>query len=436
MDTSSRMNRPPDHPRRFELNDEVHARPPEALQAPARVSYLALLLDGTGRAEEVARLADLARSCKASVPAADANHFAADLGPFRIKWERHTEFSRYMFIVDGASDAPFGDPAIERVPAGFVAGLPGEVIAAAHVALLPAEPEEPVLDALSRTMLGGNVVVGSRIGDGAATALTDFRIHADGFSRFVVCDRELAPRQAGRVIQRLLEIDTYKTLALLAFPVARELGPFLGRSERELAAITTSLADAGDANEGALLDRLTRLEAEIESRGAENQFRFGAAAAYYELVRRRIGELREARLSGVQTFGEFVERRLAPAMNTCEAVVTRQEALSGRVARATTLLSTRVDVTQARQNQDLLQSMNRRAQLQLRLQETVEGLSIAAVTYYIVGLVGYAAKGAKPLGADFNPDVAMAASIPIVLLLVAIGIRRIRRAVGNAAADP
>ena len=48
---------------------------------------------------------------------------------------------------------------------------------------------------------------------------------------------------------------------------------------------------------------------------------------------------------------------------------------------------------------NLLGAMNRRQQLQLRLQATVEGLSVAAITYYIVGLVGYAAKGLKEGGA-------------------------------------
>lgn len=428
------MRLPPNHPRRFELNDEVHARPPEALTAPARVSYLALLLDGTQPAREVRHLAELTERCGAPAPDENTNHFSADLGPFRIKWERHTEFSRYMFITEGPGDDPFDTP-LGRVPRDFIEGLPGEVIAAAHVVLLPGAGQSPVLEEMSRRMFAGNAVVGSDVGGGAALALTDFRIHTDGFSRFVVHDRDLSSRQAGRVVQRLLEIETYKTLALLAFPVARELGPFLKRSERELAAVTMSLAETGDAAEGVLLDRLTRLEAEIESRGAENQFRFGAAAAYYELVQRRIGELRETRIQGVQTFGEFIERRLAPAMNTCRAAVTRQEALSGRVARATQLLSTRVDVTQARQSQDLLHSMNRRAQVQLRLQETVEGLSIAAVTYYIVGLVGYAAKGAKPLGIDLNPDIAVAASIPLILLLVAVAVRRIRRTVSGRSAD-
>ena len=71
--------------------------------------------------------------------------------------------------------------------------------------------------------------------------------------------------------------------------------------------------------------------------------------------------------------------------------------MSERVARATQLLSTRVDIARSRQNQAVLEQMNRRTKLQLRLQQTVEGLSVAAITYYIVGLTGYAAKGLNAL---------------------------------------
>jgi uncharacterized membrane-anchored protein len=247
-------------------------------------------------------------------------------------------------------------------------------------------------------------------------------------------DRGTTPRQAGRMVQRLMEIETYRVVALLALPVARDLAPFLGRGEAELAEVAAALVGArGEEDEAALLARLTRLAAEIESRESGSRYRFAAAAAYHALVERRIAELRETRIEGLSTFREFTERRLAPAMATCRSVAARQDSLSQRVARATQLLSTRVGVTRERQNQALLESMNRRAKLQLRLQQTVEGLSVAAVTYYVVGLVGYLAKGLGALGLRVSPDVVVAASIPLVALLVAFGVRRIRRMVTRGA---
>ena len=420
---------PPNHPQRVVLNDEVHARPPEALVAPLRLSFLALFAHGTAREQERQHVRDLAARFDAAPPAPGANHYSADLGPFRLKWEQHTEFSRYKLIVAGAGDDPFAEPALAAVPADWLARLAGEVMVATNVALVRAGDAPPDPETIATRLFAGNSLIGATVAGGAAVALTDFRIGGDGFSRYLVLDRSLTPRQAGRTIQRLLEIDTYRMLALLALPMARELTPFLSGCERELAQITAALARSGDQDEPGLLDRLTRLQAAIESRESDSSFRFGAAAAYDALVQRRIAELREERIEGLPTFREFTGRRLAPAMDTCRAAAARQGSLSQRMARATQLLSTRVAVARQRQNQAVLESMNRRARLQLRLQETVEGLSIAAITYYVVGLVGYAAKGLKAGGVALDPDLVMGASIPLVVLLVALGVRRIRKMV-------
>jgi uncharacterized membrane-anchored protein len=429
---SRRVQLPPDHPLRRELNDEAHARPPEALAAPLRLSFLALYSDPARRDAEWEHLCALVRRFGQTPPARSASHYSADLGAFRVKWERHTEFTRYKFIVADGSPEPFDPSALQSVPDDWLAALPGEVVVATHAALLPAGADEPDYEAIAARYFGGEALAGAQIAAGAGIAFTDFRIR-DGFSRLLVLDRRMTQRQAGRSMQRLLEIDTYRLMALLALPVAHSLTPWLNAAEHELAQITTALVDSDEKTEPELLERLTRLEAEIESRESAHHYRFTAAAAYYELVQRRIEELREVRIQGLPTFREFTERRLAPAMNTCRSVSARLESLSQRVARATQLLSTRVDVTRERQNQQVLESMNRRAEAQLRLQQTVEGLSAAAITYYVVGLVGYAAKGAKALGWNVDVELAMAISIPLVALAALLGVRHVRKVVTRAA---
>ena len=424
------MNLPADHPLRRELHDEIHARPPEALRAPLRLTFLALYSDPSNRDAEWEHVRALAARYGVEVPAQGVNHLSLDLGPFRLKWERHSEFARYKFIVAGECTDPYADTAIARVPTDWLAGLRGQTVVAAHAALVAAGSIDTSADVLAARSFGGNVLIGSGIADGAGEAYTDFQLH-DGFSRLLVVDRSMTPRQAGRMMQRLLEIETYRMMALLALPVAHALSPDLAQAERELAGITTQLVDSSEADEPVLLDRLTRLEAGIERRAAENAYRFSAAGAYYELVQRRIAELREVRMQGLQTFQEFTERRLAPAMNTCRAAAARQVSLSERVARATQLLSTRVDVTREKQNQAVLESMNRRAAAQLRLQQTVEGLSVAAITYYVVGLIGYGAKGLKALGVPLEPEVVTAISIPIVLALGIAGVRKVHRMVAG-----
>lgn len=419
---------PKDHAKRFQLNDEVHARPPESLASPCAITYLALLSAGQ-RGEDHRAIAQLANQHGVRPPSEGASHYSQDFGNFRLKWERHTEFSRLKVIVPGSDGANFSKPAIDAVPEDWVANLPGETLVATHVLLLPAPKRSIDPEVLAQDSFAGNWLIGASIGGGSATAYTDFRIHSDGFSRLIAYDKGLKPRQAGRMIQRLLEIDTYRMMALLAFPVARELAPRLSTQERELAQIANTMSSNTSAEEPLLLDRLTRLQSLIESGHADTDYRFAAARAYHSLVKRRIDELREERLEGLQTYQEFTERRLMPAIQTCNAVAARQEELSRRVARATQLLSTRVAVTRERQNQQVLESMARRAKLQLRLQETVEGLSVAAVTYYSVGLIGYLAKALAEAGLPINPAIMMGISIPIIAGLVWYGVRRVRQAV-------
>jgi len=419
---------PSDHPHRQSLNDEVHARPPEELVAPTRLSFLALSVDAVQRKRNFDLMCDLARERGAPIPEQGSNHYSEDMGSFRLKWEQHTEFMRFKFIVPDMEAAPFAEPALHHVPENWLSALEGNVLVATHVLFLPGVDAPPDYEQISREMFDGNPLVGSGVGGGAGRAFTDFRIRPDGFSRLYVEDHGLTRRQAGRTVQRLLEIDTYRMLALLTFPLAKELAPELSEGEQRLAEITTALASGQDIDEPMLLDRLTKLQAEITSRRADNDYHFSAAAAYYAIVQSRIRELREERIPGLQTFNEFVDRRLAPAMSTCETIANRQAQLSEKVAQASALLSTRVDIARQTQNQKLLESMDKRAKLQLRLQQTVEGLSVAAISYYLVSLVGYGAKGLEPYGLPLGADVVMALSIPVVVLTVWSVVRQARRA--------
>jgi len=416
---------PPDHPARLSLADEVHARPPEPLEGPARATYVAVLVEPEDRPREVDHLAALCSLYAVPPPPPGATHFTAQLGPLRLKWERHGEFSGLTVSVPGLSPEPFSEPAASLLPPGWLAGMPGSTIVAAHAKLVTQAGEPPDAAALA-ALFEGHIVVGAEVGEGAGLAYTDFRIHADGFTRFLVCNRSFTPRQSGRMLQRLFEIEAYRTLALLALPIARTLAPRAVAIERSLAALTSEIAAEG-GNDETLLHELTRLAAEVERCLAASQFRFGACRAYHELVTTRIAELRERRLPGLQSIEEFMARRLTPAVATCATVSQRLHDLSERVAQASGLLSTRVDIARERQNQALLASMDRRAKLQLRLQQTVEGLSVAAIVYYVAGLVGYAAKAGKAAGLPLQPDLAVGLAIPFVGLGVVLALRRARR---------
>lgn len=433
-----------DHPLRQELSAEVHARPYMHLDKNERATHLAFLTGERGVEEERALVAELCQQQGVEPPVEGSNFHAVDLGNYRLRWERHTEFTSYSFFAhaeafegNGARER-FARTAMEFVPQDWLSRLPGQVLAGLHMEMEEGEEDEVAADEIER-ILGIQNFAGSEVSGGAARVWMNFTINSDGFGRILVRDHHLRPRQAGRLVQRLFEIETYRMLSLLALPLARRHGAELTELGHSLMDITAQFSEC-DAleSEQRLLAQLTDLSSEIERIAAATNFRFGATRAYYELVRRRITELREERIEGIQTIGEFMDRRLAPATNTCVAVAERLDTLSKRVARASQLLRTRVDIKVEAQNRDLLQTMSRRAKLQLLLQETVEGLSVAAITYYGVGLVSYAAESLKASGLavpesylEMTPGVA----IPVVAGLVWFGMRRVRRIIGREVED-
>lgn len=428
------------HPLRHVLSAELHARPYARLVAPLRATHLAMH-SGEGATEaDRAQVAALCARFDVAPPGQSESHLTVDLGPLHLKWERHTEFSTYTFFKSAQSDdpdaAPFGRSLLDDLPEDWLRGLPGEMIAGIHVAMESRERPQRGPGELSRIFRGDNYA-GSVVAGGAAAAWMDFAIHEDGFGRILIQDRRLGARQGGRLVQRLLEIETYRMMALLALPVARQLGARLTAGRVRLTELNERMTEIGGLeDERVLLAELTRLSAEIEEVAAPAVYRFGAARAYYDLVLRRVADLREERIEGLQTIGEFLDRRLAPAMRTCESTGQRLERLATRVSRASELLRTRVDIQLEAQNSDLLRSMDRRARLQLRLQQTVEGLSVAAISYYLVGLVGYAAKGVKAAGLELDVDLVTGLSIPLVVGAVGFGVLRLRRHIEKSEARP
>lgn len=419
---------PPVHPQRVALHNEIHARPPEALAAPLAITHVVMLCDGAQRNASRAHVAALLRDHHLPAPDADCTHLRMDVGGVHLRWELHTEFVTWTFSrAFDASD--FGDrepeAAADYVPQAWLASLPGRWLAGVHMWVLSSDGFGD--RSLVRHVLREDTLVASTVADGHGEVYTDFTLHADGFSRMALVVGGMTPRRLGRLVQQLLEIDSYRMMALLALPVAREAFAALGAAEGELAALAGAIRDAGRADEQQLLDRLTRLAGEVESHYATTHSRFSASAAYFELVDRRVEDIGESRLGGLQTLGEFIQRRLSPARSTCEWAARRQEALSQRISRTSNLLRTRVEIEQQESSQELLGSMNRRQELQMKLQATVEGLSVAAITYYIVGLVGYLAKGGIELGWPWSAETTTAAAIPVVAFAVWGSLRRLHR---------
>jgi len=416
---------PLNHPLRLSLAGEIHARPFMVLEAPARISHLAIHSDDSPAVHDQ-RLAALCTRFGVAAPAAGAQYFSHDFGHFRLKWERHTEFSTFSFVEAGDEGSDFQLTALRHVPADWLATLHGSVIVASH---LIAERGAPlgIADRRLKRLFPLPPLVGSQVLSGGEI-WTDFQVGPDGFSKFLIRDTDLRESQMGRLVQRLGEIETYLMMALLALPLAREGATLLSHIEEDLTELgrrMNGLDIDGDA-EG-LLREISRLDAQVRAQSFRTGYRFSAAQAYYRIVGARIGELRERRIEGVPTIGEFMERRLAPAMDTCVSVAARQEALAGKISRSNDMLRTRVSLAQERQNQDVLESLNRSASRQLQLQQAVEGLSVVAISYYGIGLAGYALKALKGWGIDIPVDQTIGMLLPLVTAATWLGIRRLHK---------
>jgi uncharacterized membrane-anchored protein len=422
---------PADDPLRATLHNEVHARPSARIRLPALIVYVAVLNEGVTREMECEHLRRLPGQQALLPEQLQGNFLRLRFDDHTVKWERHTEFTRYAIVQPLPDTALLGAMAPELLSAPVVApewlrGIPGRTVAAIQLAMVTGDlSDERALMEQARAWFGGRTLVASQLGNGHSWALTEFRIGRDGFERMlVIAPPGTTETRAGRISQRLMEFETYRLMALRGLPVAKALGPMLSQAEAALSDITARL-ESKSASDQELLDTLVSLAAQVERATAEHSYRFSATRAYDTLVGQRLAELREKAIPGTQMLGEFMQRRLSPAMATVAATAQRLTSLSERISRASALLRTRVDIATEVQNQQLLEKLTRGQEMQLRLQSTVEGLSIAAISYYVVSLLLYGGKALKATGVPVNPEVATGVLIPLVLWAVWRTTRRI-----------
>ena len=374
------------HPMREALTLEMHARRLPSLRMPAQVLQIVALLrpDQTGDAER-----HLAAVPGCEAPGTGARYQRCQMGNVEFVWERHTEFCTYTLFAEGKTDPVFSQDLFGSVDGAWLQAIPGEIVRASHVVFIREEPDsgaEPLDCGFAEDSL-----VCCNLADGAARMYSDFKLHADGNGRLLIIDRGLTGIEPGQLLRRLLELGNYRKMALLGLPVAQAGMSQLEELETRLADLTTAVASA-ETDAGGLLAELTSLSAEIARLSSQTRFRMSASGAYGQLVDERLSALCVEPVRGYLSLADFTERRLHPALRTCTSFSSRLSDLAARAEWASALMRTRVETALTAQNRDLLESMDRRASIQLRLQETVERLSVVAISYYAVGLLAYAAK--------------------------------------------
>jgi uncharacterized membrane-anchored protein len=412
------------HALRAAVLGEVHARPFTAVETPRRILHFAFATAGGAAKADRAVLADFCARRELDPLKPSAKQHRVTLGGAILRWEQHSEFTTYTWELPSEADVPF-HPAASSL-AGPMAGLPqpGPLLVALDLHLLAEDKNKITVE---RLFDRASLAVAENA-EGDALFATDFQADPSGFVRILVLARGLGPERAGALVQRIVEIETYRTLALLGLPEAQRLAPSISHIEQRLVEVTEEMRRTDKLIDNhRLLDELTALAAELEAGAAASLFRFGASRAYDEIVQLRLKTIGERKVEGLPTWSSFLARRMAPAMRTCIITEERQATLSEKLARAANLLRTKVDVELQHQNRDLLKSMNERTRLQLRLQTTVEGLSVAAVSYYVVGLFGYLMKGLHDEGVPVDISLATALFVPVAVLAIWWTVRRIRR---------
>ncbi|MFS0737746.1 DUF3422 domain-containing protein [Sphingomonas sp. 1P06PA] len=405
------------HPLRAALAYEMHLRQLPPVMLPSRLLQVVTLL-GEGAHESRAHVAALHAGRGLSLPDS-SKHAMLPIDGFDLVWERHTEFASYTLLLPGPFDDPF-DPAAFAPVHPLLDGIPGQIIRATLVALLPrGMPADPDLIAASFKPLG---LVSCDVAAGKARIWSDFQLNADGLGRLLIADQGLEGDEPGQLVQRIQELGNYRNMALLGLPLAQTLTPDVSRLEQRLAALTQQVAEPA-SDDDSLLDELTFLTAELARLLASTRYRMAATRAYAQLSAERLESLAIVPLPGWQTLADFTDRRLMPAVRTCESFSRRLEDLSQRAAWTSSLLRTRIDTALARQNRDLLASVDRRADLQLRLQQTVEGLSVVAISYYLVALLGYMLYAVPGV----SHKLAVAIAVPFVVIAVALMLRPLKR---------
>jgi len=388
---------PSDADIRSELNDEFHVHPYESLTPPVRIITLVMLASRDERAQEVTHLQQLCAYFDHKLPASTMERLYFD--GFMLKIENHQDFTRYKFMVSlDVTQAVelFTDSPLSFLPQGWLPGLPGHLLVALDTMVLP-YPESIDNYRVDHQSLFGQYaeyfstdsLTASQIGRSKSLVMTDFQIRDDGMTRMLVFSQAELPAQIGRLTYRLIDIETYRMLALVILPQARRLLKELPLADTRLKDLTGAISGGGEMKDEQLMERLTTLAAEVEDLIATHYRPFTIAQTRFDLVLQRLDELYEKPIGPQPTMGGFLHRRMQKARSTSDAAFNWLDQMAMRVTQASQSLRTRIDVNNASQNRGMLAAMNRRFQLQLRLQQAAELLSVAIFTYYAVNLLEY-----------------------------------------------
>tara|TARA_E500000178_G_scaffold286395_1_gene288170 strand:- start:1302 stop:2561 length:1260 start_codon:yes stop_codon:yes gene_type:complete len=395
-----------------EVTDELNARPFPRFGLPTNIFRLCAAGPGAFASIQ-ATLSELLPDVDWDT-AEQGKLIRGTLGDLRVNIERHTEFVSVTIIDAGGGADGSGQSAAKHLPEDWAQRLSADIVVA--------------VDCLCRPRGAGTEgwTCASQLEGGLASAFFDFKVAEDGHTKiYLEFDAQTDVRDIGRVALQVLEIETYRSFAALGLPDARAAQTeLIGIAER-IPQTPIGFDDPALAEER--FGALSTLAAELEEIWRATSFRFSACQAYWALVQARLTSLQESPLDSRLTVGAFLERRLRPAVATYQSTERQRHDLAEQVGNMATFLQTRIELGLQRQNAELLASLNRGTERQLRLQRTVEGVSVVAISYYTVNLSLYPAAWLVDRFPVIDPTMVRAALVATIVPVVWLLIRRLLR---------
>ena len=421
------------------FKDELHARPYIKLGNNLRTFHFAYLIKENDENQSWYYLDKFLRKINfQKLPKEASKYWVAEGKDLIIRYECHTEFISLTLIYPNKIDSIknhkpklFEENFLNVLPIEFLKNFPGHHFLSTWIEMVPSNFYFKPID-IEEFFYHDNFA-GSNVAEDGANVFMSFKSDRtdfleSGFRRVFIQNKNLRTRRTGRLLQRIVELETYQVLSLLGLPQVRQETLNLSNLEKQITKITKSVSKTAKKNLNKKsivhtdyqkdLNELSYVVAKIEEIDSSMNYRLSATAAYYKLVEQRIQDLREERMESFQTNYEFLSRRLQPAIRTSEAFSRRLESLATRAQRADNLVRTQIEMGVQIQNKNLLESMELRARAQLRLQETVESLSIVAITYYIVGLLSTLVNPINFGNLIVSKSTFLALCVPIILILV------------------
>lgn len=413
-----------DHDLRKQAVGEMHLRRWPMLEVPSVIVQWVLIVADDERETE---LAAIDARAKADHPSANPAYRAGNLGEgIKFVWEKHSEGTSLTLFASNAGPETFLDTASNAALQGaldWAHSLPGEIVRCTRI--LVVESDAQVEEVLPSLGLVPAELVSCRVGDDIRM-WSDFRIKGDGFGRLLVAANGAEPAETTRQVQRLQELGNYRNRALLGLPVARECWPKLDEAEARLRDLAARIGNR-DETDDQLMDTLSKLSLELAAIETSISFRMDATKAYAQLVKDRLAQVDPQPIDGFASLADFTQRRFFPAMNTCEATTARVRQLALRAAQLASLLRARIETRIENQNARLLHSMEQSTRMQVRLQQLVEGFSVVALSYYLIGLVGYLLGGLPLAQYGLEKKWVLAALVVPVVAGIWIGMRVLRK---------